>query len=167
MRLWLIRCMSASLFALAVGCGGETEPPAAQPAEDEPIFVQGDFGEIPIHPLAEEAGERSEEDGVVAQSFEIRNTSRDALFSWYDERLEGWTQEEAPHALGEAENASFRARWTRGDRRLIITVSEAPRTATDGGTGPDLVLQYSLSLEPIDRPIPDPGPDPSPDNSAG
>ena len=163
MRIRLTRYALLLLLALGTGaCAGEAEPPsadgpAAQPAEDAPVLVSGDFGEVPIHPLAEEAGSKTYEADVVAQSFSIRNMSREALFSWYSERLDGWTVEEAPHALGEAADASWRALWTRGDRRLIVTVSQPPPSAGEG-TGPDVVLQYSLSLEPIGRPVPDPGP---------
>ncbi len=157
MRLRPALIGSLLLVPSMLACGGESDLPAVQPAEDDPIFVSGDFGEIPVHPLAEEAGAKNHENDVVAQSFIVRNMSRDLLFSWYADRLEGWTQEESPRPLGDAANASWRGLWTRADRRLIITVSAAPESATEGGTGPDVVLQYSLSLEPIDRPVPGTG----------
>lgn len=159
MRLPKIGFVLVLALGATAGCAGEaepqrTQPPAAQPAEDAPVFVEGDFGTIPIHPLAEEAGTKTQEDGVVAQSFTIRNTSTDDLFAWYHARLSGWTQETAPQVLGGAEAASWRATWTRGEQRLIVTVSEAPETATEGGAEPEVLLQYSLSLEPIGRPAP-------------
>lgn len=143
------------LLALLASCGGTSTSPEALPADDAPVFVSGDFGEIPVHPLAEEVGEKTKKDGVVAQSFRIRNTSRDQLFAWYEERLDGWVQEAAPAAVGDAPDAAWRARWTRQDKRLIITVSQAPALDKGGSPDEDSVLQYSLSLEPADAPLPE------------
>lgn len=145
------------LLALLASCGENDRSPEALPADDAPVFVSGDFGEIPVHPLSEEVGEKTKKDGVVAQSFRIRNTSRDQLFAWYEERLDGWVQESPPAAVGNAPDAAWRARWTRQDKRLIITVSKAPALDGGGATGEDAVLQYSLSLEPADAPLPEGG----------
>lgn len=56
--------------------------------------------------------------------------------------------EQAPQKLGEAEAASWRAQWTRDDRRLIVTVSEAPTLEPADAADDDPVVQLSLSLEP-------------------
>lgn len=153
-RLTTLLLALLSLFAVGA-CGDDGDRnPEATPAEDSSAFASGDFGDIPIHPLAEEAGEKTQTDDVVAQSFRARNLSQEQLFAWYDENLTGWQQESPPKPLGEAPNASWRARWIRGDQRLIVTASAAPTLESPEGTD-DPVLQYSLSLEPQDRPIPE------------
>ena len=151
----LTTILLALLSCLVIGaCGDDGDrSPEATPAEDAPAFVSGDLDSIPIHPLAEEVGPKSRKDGVIAQSFRARNLSPDQLFEWYDENLEGWEQEAPPEQLGEAANASWRARWIRDDHRLIVTTSPAPALESAEGTD-DPILQYSLSLEPQDRPIP-------------
>lgn len=139
----------ALVAVLVLGaCGDGGSGPEAQPAEEGATFVRGDFGDIPVPPLAEEVGPRSEKDDVIAQSYEVRNTSREELFEFYDDRLDGWRVEQAPQKLGEAEAASWRAQWTRDDRRLIVTVSEAPTLEPADAADDDPVVQLSLSLEP-------------------
>lgn len=143
----------AVLAVLGLGACGDDDVdtgPEAQPAEEGATFVSGDFGDVPVPPLAEEVGPRSEKDGVIAQSYEVRNTSREELFDFYENRLEGWQVEEAPQPLGEAEDASWRGQWVRDDRRLVVTVSGAP-TLESGEATDDPVVQLSLSFEPIDR----------------
>lgn len=158
MRLRLTVLAPLVSFVLVGACGGGSDaPPDAQPSGDDAVFVSGDFGDVPIHPLADAVGEKSNAEGVVAQSFRLRNTSREELFSWYEERLDGWVQEARPQPIGDSPQASWRARWTRSDRRLIVTVSEAPTLSQEGSSTDDVVLQYSLSLEPADRPLPDAG----------
>lgn len=129
-------------------CGDADSEPEAQPAEEGVTFVRGDFGDIPVPPLAEEVGPRSEKDDVVAQSYRVRNSSRAELFDFYGERLGGWQVEEAPRPLGDAEEASWRGQWVRDDRRLVVTVSEAPTLEPADAADDDPVVQLSLSLEP-------------------
>ena len=161
----LAHALLALIVALVIGaCGDDGDGmgtggdggtgPDAQPAEEAPTFVSGDFGSIPVDPLAEEVGPRTEADGVIAQSYEVRNTSREEIFEFYRDRLDEWQVEQPPQPLGEAENASWRARWVRDDRRLIVTVSDAPTLQSEGESSDDPVVQLSLSLEPRDRPLP-------------
>lgn len=141
-------------LSFLTGCGDDAVPPAAAPSGDGPTFVSGEFGAIPIHPLAEQVGPKSTNGDVTAQSFVARNVSRDQLFGWYEERLDGWDQVEPPRAVGDAPNAATRSRWVKGDRRLIMTVSNAPTLAGDESADDDPTVQYSLSLEPTSRPLP-------------
>lgn len=138
--------MLALLFA---ACGDDGGDGAAQPAEEAATFVSGEFGDIPRPPLADEVGPRADIDGVIAQSFRVRNTSRDRIFAFYDERLEGWQPEERPKQLGPAPDAAWRATWIRDDRRLVVTTSDAPTLAAPTGASADPILQVSLSLEPL------------------
>lgn len=131
-------------------CGEDDGGPSAMPSEHG-AFVTGDFGDIPVHPLAEPAGPKSTKGDVVAQSFVARNVSRADLYDWYEDRLDGWDQVEPPQPLGDAPDAATRAQWVRDDRRLIMTVSEAPTLDGESTAGEDERLQYSLSLEPKDR----------------
>lgn len=143
------------LLVLLSACGENDRSREALPADDAPIFVSGDFGEVPVHPLAEEVGDKTRKGDVVAQSFRIRNTSRDQLFEWYEDNLDGWVPEAPPAAVGDSPNAAWRAQWIRKDKRLLITVSEAPALDGGGSTSEDAILQYSLSLEPVDAPLPE------------
>lgn len=145
----MVLCLAVAMSA----CGDDADDGDAQPAEDSPTFVEGDFGEVPVHPLADPVGERSTTGDVTAQSFEVRNLTRDQLFEWYDENLDGWTSETTPGPVGEAPEASWRGTWTSGDRRLIVTASEGT-TLSGSSSSDDVRLQYSLSLEPADRPLP-------------
>ncbi|HVM07222.1 MAG TPA: hypothetical protein VM345_02065 [Acidimicrobiales bacterium] len=140
-------------LSLLAACGDGDGGPEAQPSEDAPVFVEGNFGRIPVHPLAESIGARSTTGDVTAQSFAARGLSREQLFDWYDEQLDGWTQEVQPAPVGEADDAAWRGTWTNRDRRLIVTVSEGS-TLPDTGSANEPRIQYSLSLEPIDRPLP-------------
>ena len=153
-RRTLTTAVCAGLLLVTTACGNDGDSPSASPAEDGATFVSGDFGDIPIHPLADPVGPKSTKDDVIAQSFVARNITSDDLFAWYEERLDGWNQTEAPHALGEAPQASSRARWEREDRRLIMTVSNAPTLEADASADDDPAVQYSLSLEPTSRPLP-------------
>ena len=139
----------ALVVVLVLGaCGDSGSGPEAQPAEEGATFVRGDFGSVPVPPLAEEVGPRSEKDDVVAQSYRVRNSSRAQLFDFYGERLDGWQVEQAPQAVGDAEGASWRGQWVRDDRRLVVTVSEAPALEPADAADDDPVVQLSLSLEP-------------------
>lgn len=131
---------------IAASCGDGSGDGEAQPAEDAPVFVDGDVGRVPVHPLAEAVSDRSTKDDVVAQSFEVRNVSREQLFDWYADNLEGWRQVEEPAPIADGPDAAWRGTWTKGDRHLLVTASEAPTLSEDSSErGP---LQYSLSLEP-------------------
>ena len=144
-RLVVVALLMSLLLA---ACGGDEDSPEAQPSTDGGTFVSGDFGDIPIHPLADAVGSKSTKGDVIAQSFGARNVSRDGLFDWYEDRLDEWDQVEPPTALGDAPDASTRARWVKDDRQLIMTVSDAPTLQGEDGDDREPTLQYSLSLEP-------------------
>lgn len=152
-----MRCLHALVFALvvAVGAAGacgtdDRGDPATQPAPDVTVFAEGKFGSIPVMPLSEPAGTRNEKNDVVAQSFQLRNASPDSVFDYYADVLRpDWTLTQEPTALGEADNPSFRAIWTNGDHRLVLTTSGGNTLNGEPGQSEIPVLQYSLSLEPL------------------
>lgn len=134
------------------GCGADDTSPSAQPAPGVTTFAEGEFGSIPVMPQSEPIGERSDTEGVVAQSFKLRNGSPQAVYDFYADALAPeWTLVEEWHALGGAENPSYRAIWHKGQDRLVVTAAAAPTAAAGGaGESADPVVQYSLSLEPAD-----------------
>lgn len=151
-----MRCLHALVFALVVavgatgGCGSDDPRPATQPAPGVTVFAEGKFGSIPLMPLSEPAGTRTERNDVVAQSFQLRNASPDSVFDYYAGVLRpDWTLTQEPTVLGEADNPSFRAIWTNGEHRLVITTSGGPTLNGEPGQSEVPVLQYSLSLEPL------------------
>lgn len=140
---------SAVAMALALAaCGaddGSSEEqtgsrPEAQPAPGVTSFTEGGFDELPIPPQADPVGPRSEKDGVVARSFDVRNTEVDEVVQFYEGQLSGWDQ------LGvEDVGSAVRADFERGGRGLRMTAQPAPTLSGD-----DPRLQLTLQLGPRD-----------------
>lgn len=148
-RVQLLVPLLALALAAVGACGDDDVGPEAQPAPGVTVFAEGDFGTIPLLPRSEPVGTRSEQGGVVAQSFRLRNAQPQSVFDFYRERLEPeWTLIEEPHPLGEAENPSFRGIWHRGQQRLVVSVASADALGSGPGESDDPQIQYSLSLEP-------------------
>jgi hypothetical protein len=131
----------AVLLVLA-GCGdddgGAADGTEAQPAPDVTVFQEGDFDGIPLPPLADEAGERSEQDGVVVQSFFVRNRTPEDVLRFYEEQLDGEVVT-SPEANGDA----WRGTWLRDGRQLLVSAVPAPAAGDD-----EVVTQMSLELSP-------------------
>ena len=121
----------------------------AQPAPDVTTFAAGDFGEIPLPPLAEPAGERSEQQGVVVQSFFVRNRTAEEVLELYRTYFEGEGVATIlpPEPFG---NDAWRGRWLLDGRELLVSATPAP--SVDGGEveHADVVTQMSLELSPAD-----------------
>ena len=150
---WICALITAAVLGTACASDDEIE---AQPAADAPMFVEGgEVGAIPIHPLAEPVGERVVTGDVIAQSFGVRNVTRDQVFDWYEDNLGGWRLDEPARPIGETADSAWRARWVRGDRRLLVTVSDAPTLEPARGADDSPIVQMSMSLEPTSRPLPD------------
>lgn len=135
--------------SLAGACGGDdrSEDPAAQPAPDVTTFEQGDFSGIPIPPLAEEAGTRTEKDGVVTQSFFVRNRTPDEVLEFYAE----YFRDENVPVIREPANTSgitWRGWWLLGGRELLVSALPAPTADGAETEHADVVTQMSLELWP-------------------
>ena len=140
----------ALLVALLLGaCGDDDDAsdPDAQPSPDVTTFGEGDFSDIPLPPLAEEAGERSERDGVVVQSFFVRNRTPEDVLDFYRTYFEGegGTPILAPEPYG---NQAWRGTWLVDDRELLVSAIPAPSVDGTEVERADVVTQMSLELSP-------------------
>lgn len=145
------RLLALLILVLAAACGGDGDgvgEPEAQPAPDDATFGEGDFADVPLPPLAEPAGERSERDGVVAQSFFVRNRTPEEVLSFYADYFEAEDVEEidAP----EADRDAWRGTWLLDDRELLVSAIPAPTAEGDEVEQSDVVSQMSLELAPAD-----------------
>ena len=143
---------ASAVVALAVlaGCGdgdsdGESpRTPEAQPAPGVTSFQEGDFEGIPLPSTATPVNERTEEDGVVAQSYEVRNATPEALMAFYADALAEYDVLEEPEEIGVG---TRRGRWEYEERRLTV-VAQTAETLEDNPGAPEVLTQLSLSLEP-------------------
>ena len=120
---------------------------AAQPAPDVTTFEQGDFSGIPIPPLGEEAGSRTEKDGVVTQSFFVRNRTPGEVLEFYAEYFE----EKGVQVIREpasGNDVTWRGWWLVGDRELLVSAIPAPTAGGAETEHADVVTQMSLELWP-------------------
>jgi hypothetical protein len=143
-RLPSLLAIAALALPIAGACGSGDEVPGPSGHSKASTSAEAVFDEVPVHPLADPVGSRSAQRGIVEQSYRTRNTTKEALFRWYGEHLDGWNPESAPAPTG-ASGSSWKATWLRDERRLVITASDAP---TLGDSKGDPTVQYSLSLEP-------------------
>jgi hypothetical protein len=136
----------ACLLAVA-GCGDDDgTTPEAQPAPDATTFEEGDFEDLPLPPLAEPFGERSEEDGIVTRSFVIRNRTPEDVMTFYETELSEAQVVTAPEQSGAD---TLRAEWLLDDgRTLLVTSLPAPTAEGDEVEDADVVTQFSLTLRP-------------------
>jgi hypothetical protein len=98
--------------------GGEQED--AQPTPGGTAFTDAEFDEIPIPRGATEAGEQTERDGVVTQSYTVTETSPEQIMDEFVTTLaeRGWENVESVRSTG---TDSFAAAWVQGDDRLEIS----------------------------------------------
>ena len=143
------RPLLVCLALVIAACGGDDveSDPAAQPAPDVTTFEQGDFSGIPVPPLAEEAGTRTEENGIVTQSFFVRNRTPDEILEFYAT----YFRNEGVQVIREPANVSgvtWRGWWLLDDRELLISAIPAPTAEGAETEHADVVTQMSLELWP-------------------
>lgn len=130
--------------ALLAGCGDDVAgdaQPEAQPAPDVSVFSEGDFDGLPVPPLADPVGPRSEYEDVTARSFTVRNTTPEEVVEFYDTALGDWTKQGS-----EDVGTAIRSDYEKGGRGLRVTVQRAPTIEDDAAE-----LQLSLQLGPPER----------------
>jgi len=127
---------------MLVGCGDD-EQPHAQPAEDATTFVGGAFGELPVPPLADPLGPERVLDEVVVRSYGVRNTTVQAVMSFYEDAL---ADEEIITPVRDVPGTAevLRGEWRHRGQRLRVTVQAAP--AADDEPGVERRVQVSLEL---------------------
>lgn len=135
----LVAVVPLLLGAAACGDDGGADP-EAQPAPGVTAFAQGDFSDIPLPPRTDAAGDRSEEDGVVARSYFVRNRTPEEVLDFYTDYFdtEGVPAVATPAPAG---TEAWRGRWLLDGRELLISATPAP-TADDD----EVVTQLSLRL---------------------
>ncbi len=116
-----------------------------QPAPAVTTFGQGDFENLPLPPRSEPLGERSEEDGVVARSYAVRDTSPERVLAFYSQQLPAPAVVEPPHDIGAG---TFRGRWLLDGRELTVsaTVDDTLEAIARFGDDAGVITQFSLSL---------------------
>lgn len=144
-NITLLLIMLATVGLLA-GCDAASDE-GTQPRPDVTTFEQGAFDDIPLLPRSEPVSQPSEENGVVARSFLVRNTPPEDVMSFYREQLAEFSLLSDPGPIG---NNTFRGEWQL-DQRRMLTVSATSAAAVDGVEGfsnEEVLTQYSLSLAP-------------------
>jgi hypothetical protein len=64
------------------------------------------------------------------------------VLRWYGNHLGGWTEVEAPHAIGAGPQLAARARWRQDGSVLRVSAELAPGLGNGGGA-----VQYDLQLQ--------------------
>lgn len=144
----LTRVAVAALVWAALGaCGDDTtRDQEAQPAPEPTHFVDGKFSDLVLYPGSRPAGERTDDGDVVARSFVVRDVAPVAVMEFYESKLaEGWHQVEPVRKIGSDETESYRGRWSREGRELLVSASRAPGLRSDAPSA-SVTTQYSLTL---------------------
>jgi hypothetical protein len=142
-RRWWSALLCVLTLSLLGACADDGRQPDTQPAPEVNTFSAGDFDDLPLPAGAKRAGERSERDGVVTQSFFVPNTSPEQVLEFYasvfDEQNIPVIDEPAP-----AGTTAWRGRWLIEDRQLLVSATTAPSAQGDD----ERVTQFSLELSP-------------------
>lgn len=125
---------SLGLLALAgialLGCRDDQATTDGAPVDQAPggevpspgitTFTAGGFDAIELPRGADEAAEKTERDGVIAQSFFARSTSPEQIMDFFADSLplDGWTVAEPVSSRG---TDSIAGAWTKDGRRLEIS----------------------------------------------
>lgn len=140
----------AVAVVLLASCGGDDQDEqreGTQPAPDVTSFEQGNFDDLPLMPTAEALGRRTEKDGVVSRTYEVRGSLPREVLDFYEDALprQGWSPTGPVEDIG---RSAFRGEWeTEG---WLVQVSSSPATGLDGDGDSNAVRsQYSLVLEPV------------------
>lgn len=154
MRLRIGTLLLALAVAVSVaGCdmGGDDPSIDAQPSPEVTTFEPGLFDALPRYPRSEPISERTEEDGVISQSFAARDTAPGQVLQYYRERLADWDLVDQPQDIGEG---TYRGIWAR--ESWTLTISATPGETVDPETLEPVgeaaegvpVAQYNLTLAP-------------------
>lgn len=146
MRTLLSLATFVAVALVATGCDPASDE-GTQPRPDVTTFEQGDFDDIPLVPASEPLSAPSEENGTVARSYVVRNTSPAEVLGFYERQLRERTVVSPPETIGEN---TFRGRWQL-DQGRVLTVSANLERNLEGieeFENVETLTQYSLSLAP-------------------
>ena len=130
--------IAVAMVALAA-CGDGERVPEAQPSRWD-AFTEGAFDDIPLLPRSHAVSEVSEKADVVAQSYEVRNTSPERVLRFYEDNLDGWAMVGKVEQIGVG---TYRGVWRDEGYELTVSATEAPTLSESD----EVRTQYSLSLE--------------------
>ena len=143
----VVIALTVAVASLLSGCGGDSDPPEAQPAPGVSTFVAGRFDDLPLHPRSDPVGRRSETDGVITRSFATRGITTEGVLEFYADVLpdRGWTPVGQVEATGPA---AHQGDWASEGWQLRVSAIDATNLNVDGEGSDDVVTQYSLVLTP-------------------
>ena len=138
---------AAMTSAVLLGCGGDGDPLETQPAPDVSTFEAGRFDDLPLHPRSDAIGTRSEEDGVITQSYGTRGATTREVLAFYEDVLpdRGWTQ------VGQVEEtgtAAHQGDWSSEGWSLRVSATDGSQLEFGGESSNEVLTQYSLVLTP-------------------
>ena len=137
MRMRCVLALTVAVFAvIAAACGADDTREAIPARGGE--FVEGVFDDLPRPPRTAPLGERTAEEDVVSQSFEVRNMSSRQVLDFYVDNLDEW-ETTGVENIGAG---TYRGTWTTEDHELIVSSTSAPTLSEDD----EARAQLSLSL---------------------
>lgn len=106
--------------AVTDGAPVDQSPGGEVPSPEVTAFTGGEFDAIELPRGAEEAGEKTERDGAISQSFFVTATSPEQIMDFFAASLaeDGWAPAEPVSARG---TDSLAGAWTKDGRRLEIS----------------------------------------------
>lgn len=145
----LRRSVVALLAALALaasGCGDDDDAPAtsgetgAQPDAVSEDFQPDALADVPVPSAAQAINAPTEQDGVVAQSYEIPGRTPAQVLDEFTVDLAdaGWTLAVEPEPVG---STGVNGEWTKDGE--VLEISATPFNANNGDA---VVTQFSLVL---------------------
>ncbi|MDE0804090.1 MAG: hypothetical protein OSA99_12290 [Acidimicrobiales bacterium] len=134
--------LAAALSLTAIGCGDDdgTAATGAQPDAVSGEFQSDALADIPIPGAAQAINAPSENDGAVAQSYEIPGRTPAQVLDEFTTDLAGagWTLAVEPEQVG---TTGVNGEWTKDGE--VLEISATPFNANDGDA---VVTQFSLVL---------------------
>ncbi len=144
----LVRALTVGVLFVAAACGATEETPTTGSEYVPGRNVEGDewVNGIPLYPQAEALNERTEKDGVIAQSFATDRVSPRRLIAWFETELarDDWAAIQGPYSIG---RNAYRGRWIKDRSELLVSTALGPQIDELRGVG-DRATQFSLTLEP-------------------
>lgn len=135
---------AAALSLAALGCGdddgGGTAATGAQPDAVSEEFRPDALADIPVPGAAEAVNAPTDEDGMVAQSYEIPGRTPAQVLDEFTVDLAeaGWTLAVEPEQVG---STGVNGEWTKDGE--VLEISATPFNANNGDA---VVTQFSLVL---------------------
>ena len=135
--------------AAALAACGSSEDPGFDQADPGAVGAgqpfAGRFDDLPLPARSDPIGSRSEQGGVVTQSYEVSGSTREDVMAFYEGALPdlGWEVLKAPKPSG---TSTTQAEWTTGDLILRITANGASGLGGDHDPTEAVRTQYSLML---------------------